>query len=311
MGHSVRSDDPTIVVKALASFVLGGLAIGAGLMAVRLGFPAPLVVMLAPSLFSILLGRLAQWEVRQSNGRVQGSGLAGWGIFMSVVGIVFLLLAPQVSHCGGARRAQAANNLKQIGLALSSYREDHGRFPPAVVYSPDSRPLYSWRVLILPYLEQKALYDKFDLNEPWDSPHNHELLAQRPSVYDPVGIDVARTLTYFQVFIGVGTAFEGRKGTTLDDFPDGPERTLLVVEAADPVPWAKPMDLPYMAVAQLPPLGGVFEETYRPFDATRADGFHLLLADTSVRFVRRGTIGEAALRALITRNGNESIDRKF
>ncbi len=257
-----------------------------------------MVVMLASTLLSILLGRLSQWEVRRSNGRVQGSGLAGWGICLSVLGIVFLLLAPKVSHCRGARRAQAGNNLKQIGLALSNYRQDHGRFPPAVVYSPDCRPLYSWRVLILPYLEQKALYDTFDLNEPWDSPHNHELLAQRPSVYDPVGIDVARTLTYFQVFVGAGTAFEGSKGTTLDDFPDGPERTLLVVEAADPVPWTKPMDLPYMTVAQLPPLGGVFKEKYRPFDATRADGFHLLLADTSVRFVRRGTINDAALRAL-------------
>ena len=192
MGHSVRLDNPTIVVKAIASFVLGGLAIGAGLMAVRLGFRATLVVMLAPSLLSILLGRLAQWEVRRSNGRVQGSGLAGWGICLSVLGLCSSYSHPKRATAEGLAREQAANNLKQIGLALSNYRQDHGRFPPAVVYSPDCRPLYSWRVLILPYLEQKALYDKFDLNEPWDSPHNHELLAQRPSVYDPVGIDVAQ-----------------------------------------------------------------------------------------------------------------------
>ena len=78
--------------------------------------------------------------------------------------------------------------MKQIGLALRSYHQDQGRFPPAVVYSPEGRPLYSWRVLILPYLEQKDLYDEFDLNEAWDSPHNRELLAKRPAVYGPVGI---------------------------------------------------------------------------------------------------------------------------
>jgi len=89
----------------------------------------------------------------------------------------------------------------------------------------------SWRVLILPYLEQKDLDDEFDRNESWDSPHNLKLLARRPSVYDSVRISADPTLTYSQVFVGKGAAFEGRQGVTLADFPDGPDRTLLVVEA--------------------------------------------------------------------------------
>jgi hypothetical protein len=201
--------------------------------------------------------------------------------------------------------------LREIGLALRNYHQDHGRFPPAVVYSPDGRPLYSWRVLILPYLERKDLYDKFDRNGLWNSPHNQELLAQRPQVYDPVGIATEPTRTFYQVFIGAGTAFESQEGESLEDFPDGPERTLLVVEAAEPVPWTEPIDLPYMAVAQLPPLGGVFKAKSRPFDAGGADGFHVLLADGSVRFVYKGKIAEPALRALITRNGREPKDPEF
>jgi hypothetical protein len=109
------------------------------------------------------------------------------------------------------------------------------------------------------------------------------------------------------VFIGAGTAFESQRGETLDDFPDGPEKTLMVVEAAEPVPWTKPMDLPYLAVGQLPPLGGVFKASTRPLDARGADGFYVLLADGMVRFIYKARIKEPTLRALITRNGGESI----
>jgi prepilin-type processing-associated H-X9-DG protein len=176
-----------------------------------------------------------------------------------------------------------------------------------VVYSSEGRPLYSWRVLILPYLEKKDLYDKFDLNEAWDGPHNRELLAQRPKSYDPMGIAVEPTLTFYQVFIGAGTAFEDQHGITLQDFPDGPGQTVLVVEAGEPVPWTQPIDLPYMEVGQLPPLGGVFKASTRPFDTRGVDGFNALFADGSVHFIFKKRIKESTLRALITRNGKEPI----
>jgi prepilin-type processing-associated H-X9-DG protein len=162
--------------------------------------------------------------------------------------------------------------------------------------------------LILPYLDQKPLYDRFDLNSPWDSPQNRELLAKRPWVYESPDVKSDPGATFYQVFIGAGTAFESPQGTTLKDFPDGTDKTLLVVEAAEPVPWTKPIDLPYMAVAQLPPLGGVFKAGSRPFDVRGADGFHILFADGSVQFVYQQKIQETVLRALVTRNGAERID---
>jgi hypothetical protein len=228
-----------------------------------------------------------------------------WGL---VIGAFCVALLPQSTYCTGMRPAAAANNLKQIGLALEDYHRDHGKFPPSAVYSSAGRPLYSWRVLILPYLEQKDLYDQFYLNEAWDGPHNRELLARRPAVYDPVGIAAEPGLTYSQVFIGQGAAFEGREGTTLADFRDGPDRTLLVVEAGDAVPWTKPVDIPYAAATRLPALGGVFKGGSGLSGIWATDGCNVVFADARVRFIPRGKLAEPVFKALITRNGEEPTD---
>jgi hypothetical protein len=291
--------------EALACLLVGGLAIGVSLVSGAPAAPALLVVILASCLLAIFLGVRARRQIRRSNGRLRGSGAVAWGIGIAILAVCVALL-PQSTHCTGMAPAAARNNLKQIGLALESYHRDHGRFPPSAVYSPDGRPLYSWRVLILPYLDQKDLYDEFDLKEAWDGPHNRELLARRPAVYGPVGIATDSTLTYSQVFIGHGAAFEGRQGTTLADFPDGPERTLLVVEAGAPVPWTKPVDLPYTVAGQLPALGGVFQGRSGPFGFGGTDGCNVVFADAGVRLIPRSALAKPALRALVTRNGSES-----
>lgn len=294
------------------SFVLGGLAIGCSTIYATSSNGALVVVVLASSLLAVFLGVRARWQVLRSKGDGQGrgSGLAAWGIAIAM-GAIFVALMPQSTHCTKARPAQALNNLKQIGLALDNYRHDHGRFPPSAVYSADGRPLYSWRVLILPYLEQEDLYNEFDLHETWDSPHNRKLLARRPAVYDPVGVAAEPSLTYFQAFVGEGAAFEGQQGTALADFPDGPERTILVIEGGDPVPWTKPLDLPYIAGTKLPPLGGVFKGKSGAFDFGSTDGCNVVFADTMARFIPREKLAEPAFSALITRNGNESANAGF
>jgi hypothetical protein len=83
-----------------------------------------------------------------------------------------------------SRQYQCRNNLKAIGLALYNYADAHGgTLPPAYVADAHGRPLYSWRVLILPYIEQRPLYDRFHLDEPWDSPNNRTLIASMPFTY--------------------------------------------------------------------------------------------------------------------------------
>src|SRR5262249_35560887 len=84
-----------------------------------------------------------------------------------------------------ANRARSTNNVKQMSLAMHNYANAYGYFPRQAIHGKDGRPLLSWRVSLLPYLEQMPLYRKFRLDEPWDSPHNRALLKYMPLVYMP------------------------------------------------------------------------------------------------------------------------------
>jgi prepilin-type processing-associated H-X9-DG protein len=195
-----------------------------------------------------------------------------------------------------ANRMSSANNLKQLALAMHNYHDTYGHFPPQAIYSKDGKPLLSWRVLLLPFLEQDNLNRQFKLDEAWDGPHNQRLLAQMPKVFADPAVDSKEPVTVYQAFIGPGAFFEDKKGMPISNFTDGTSNTLMIVEAAKPVPWTKPQDLPYDPNQPLPKLGG-----HRP------GGFNAAFCDGSVRFLRQ-TIKESVLRALITRNGGEVID---
>jgi hypothetical protein len=214
-----------------------------------------------------------------------------------------------------AARVASANNLKQIAFAMHAYAEAHdGRLPPASLLSAKRKPLLSWRVLILPYLEQNHLYQQFHLDEPWDSPHNIALLSSMPKIYSaptdlPVEARAEPFTTFYQVFTGEGTAFEGYEGLRLpQDFSDGTSNTFLVVEAGQAVPWTKPDDLPYDEAGPLPSLGGVFtgESRFSLVGSNRVKGFLGVLADGSVRFFTPAT-SEATLRDAITRNDGRPL----
>jgi prepilin-type processing-associated H-X9-DG protein len=198
-----------------------------------------------------------------------------------------------------ANRMQSANNLKQIALAMHNYHDTHGHFPPQAIYSTEGKPLLSWRVLLLPYLEQDALYKQFKLDEAWDGPHNVKLLAQMPKLLADQDVNTMEPVTVYQAFVGPGAFFEGTKGLQMPaEFPDGTSNTLMIIQAGKPVPWTKPEDLPYDANKPVPKLGG-----HTP------GGFNAAFCDGSVRFLSQ-KIQESVLRALITRNGGETIDPK-
>jgi hypothetical protein len=181
---------------------------------------------------------------------------------------------------------------------MHGYHDTHGKFPPAVVYGKDGKELYSWRVLILPFLEEEKLYKDFKLDEPWDSPHNIRLLDKRPLIYAPPARrehKIPPTHTYIHVFTGRNTPFESREGHSIGDIKDGTANTLLIIEGGKPVPWTKPEDLAYAADQPLPDLDGPFPDIIRI-------GF----ADASVHFIPR-KYNETAFRAAITRNGGENF----
>jgi hypothetical protein len=180
---------------------------------------------------------------------------------------------------------------------MHNFHAKYGHLPPQAIYSKEGEPLLSWRVLLLPFMEGENLYKQFHLDEAWDSPHNHQLLAQMPRTYADPNIKVPDFTTVYQVFVGRGASFEGSKELSFaKDFPDGTSNTLLIVEAAKPVPWTKPEDLPYHSNKPLPKLGG-----HTP------GAFPVVFCDGAVHVLKQNT-KETLLRALITRSGGEKID---
>jgi hypothetical protein len=227
------------------------------------------------------------------------SSLAAAG---SAVSIGLLLPAVQkVSEA--ASRTKGQNNLKQIALALHNYHDAYGALPPHALYSKNGKqPLLSWRVAILPYIEQDHLYKQFKLDESWDSPHNKQLIAQMPTIYAMPSAQPTKEpgRTFYQAFVGKGAGWERQaRGLRIADFTDGTSNTIVIAEAAEPVIWSKPDDLEFDPDRTLPKLGGHFPA-----------GFNAVFMDGSVRFIR-STVDEKTLKALITRNGGETINPDF
>lgn len=225
-----------------------------------------------------------------------------------------------------ALRAQSQNNLKRIALALHNYHDTHKHFPPAVLYGPDGKTPYSWRVAILPFLEGqgKQLYEAYHFDEPWDGPNNKKLLSQMPDVFRCPQDGPNSTNTSYFVLSGPDTVFSGKKGTGFREITDGTSNTLAVVESVNfkyrsdrqtfrvkgedsdrvvmrpvwtrvDVPWTKPVDIPYAADKSAPKLGGWYQ-----------GGFHVAMCDGSARFFS-DKLDENTLRALITKAGAEMI----
>lgn len=194
-----------------------------------------------------------------------------------------------------AQRMHSMNNLKQLALALHNYQDVHGSFPPPVLYGPDGKTPHSWRVAILPYIEQEPMYRAYKMDEPWDGPNNRKLLAKIPAVFCCPN-NPNKKLSYFAL-IGSTTVWpEGKTGASIADITDGTSNTIMLVEADRDIPWTKPEDIPYDAKKPLPKLGGVF-----------AAGFHVAFCDGSVKLLAP-TIAEHTLRALITARGQEVVE---
>jgi hypothetical protein len=203
-------------------------------------------------------------------------------------------VTPTATEEAGGRE-RCARSLSRLARAMLDFHDAHGRFPPAAVTDGAGPPLLSWRVLLLPHLGESELYGQFRLDEPWDGGHNRRLLARMPAVFSPSRRrEHPPGSTVFQVFAGPGTVFDGGV-VRLRDVTDGTARTLLIAEASEAAPWTRPVDLPFAADKPLPPLGGLFPE-----------GFHVALADGTVRFLPRG-FPEERLRAVITRGGGEVV----
>jgi hypothetical protein len=234
--------------------------------------------------------------------RPSSGGMGGGTVALIVVLAVVVLMCP----CGialllpavhaareAARRSQSANNLKQIGIALHNYHDTYQQFPPAVVTDANGQPLYSGRVLLLPFMEQKPLYDQWDKSTAWDSPQNLALSQTVLKVFvDP---SAPSGSCHYEFVTGPGAMFEAGSPHTIGAVTDGLSNTIAVVEMRTTSPsWAAPSSI------DINQLSAGLPQTNHP------GGGQVLLSDGSVRFISQ-SIDPQVLRSLSTRNGGEAI----
>jgi prepilin-type processing-associated H-X9-DG protein len=213
--------------------------------------------------------------------------------------IGFTIPAAQSSR-SAARRVQSMNNLKEIGLGLLNYESAHRTYPPAYKADKNGKPLLSWRVLILQFVEQDGLYKEFHLDEPWDSPHNKKLISRMPAVYrSPNSTLAGQGKSNYLTVRGKDTIFSGAEGTSIADVTDGTSNTIMTVEVPDDkaVIWTKPDDFEYDEELPMKGLLGI-----------QPGGFNAGFADGSVQLIP-ASIKPETLKALFMRNDGQPIDR--
>ena len=213
----------------------------------------------------------------------------------AVIGVLVALLLPAVQAAReAARRMQSSNNLKQIALAMHMYHDANKVFPPRASYAADGTPLLSWRVHILPYIGEEALYKQFRLDEAWDSPHNKQLVEQMPSVYRNPSALPSNSMASYVVPCGKGAIFEGQDGTPMIRIQDGTSNTILALEANEntSVTWTKPDDYNFDPDRPMQGVGNA-----------HPGGFMVAMADGSVRFVSSTLDPALFLRLLMMADG--------
>jgi prepilin-type processing-associated H-X9-DG protein len=168
-----------------------------------------------------------------------GCAIAGLILWVLVCGgfLTLCILQPWNQN----RRGVCLNNLHILSQAMLAYERDHGSFPPASG-GGDGRPKCSWRVLLLPYLDRKDLFDQYHFDEPWNSPHNMSLAETLPIFSCPSSGLTGSQTTYMMV-VGPGTVSDGPSSVGLGDISDGPSQTLLLIDSPRKVCWLEPEDI--------------------------------------------------------------------
>lgn len=222
-------------------------------------------------------------------------------VMCAVLGILVALLLPAVQAAReAARRNNCVNHLKQIGLAMHNYHDVHQRFPPAYFADADGKPMHSWRVMLLPYLERNDLYQQYKFDEPWNGPNNSKLADKIGDVYRCASSTNPATSTSYVAVVGPETIWPGAESTRIRQIVDGTSRTIMIVENTDPtINWMEPRDLMLDEAAQ-----GINPESHGGIFSAHPGGVNVVLADGSVQFLTNDTPPET-IRALLTIGGKE------
>ena len=247
---------------------------------------------------------------RRQNMAITGICLnaAAFLLCLPMCGMMIALLLPAVQAAREAAvRMQCSNHEKQIVLALHNYHDTHGALPPLYTVDAEGRPLHSWRVLILPYINQENLYSQIRLDEPWNSEHNKRFHDAFIAVYNCPKNQSARGSTNNCTYAAIaGEAFVPAKeagqitGIGFAHIADGTSNTIAVIEVREPFCWMDPAaDVTLDELARGVNSGG-------RVGSSHVGGCNAGMCDSSCRFISN-SIDLALLRAMGTRAGGESV----
>lgn len=272
------------------------------------GFVGGLLILLLIVLTRVVacINRLIEAASRGGRGVI--GEVFGCLVWFLLAGVIVLAILPFLFPSReAARRSQCDNNLRQIGLAMQNYHDKYGCFPPAYTVDVKGRRLHSWRVLLLPFLEQEPLYRQLHLDEPWDNPLNSRIFSGvTPLCFRCPSDGENREDTNYVMIAGPRTISNGPNSGRRKDITDGDSKTILVVETCDMgIRWYEPRDL------------RVDEMSFRINDpehysiaSRHPGGAKVAFADGQTEFLTDAT-DPCVVDALTTINGGEDVSRSL
>ena len=230
--------------------------------------------------------------------------------WLSLSGLALAIVLPLVSPARTpALRNGCLNRTRQLALAIANYESAHGEFPPAYTVDAQGNRLHSWRTLILPYLEQKTLYDQIDFSVPWDDPANKPLSNRQLWAYQCPGHPQAGqgNFTTYVAIVGPETMWPGAQSRRFREVKDGIASTIVIIEIArSDIAWAEPRDLTVDEILAAYDAGDVTGmASFHPRDVSMV-GY----ADFHARPIDMQNINRETLRAMLSVAGGEVYDEE-
>lgn len=259
--------------------------------AIGVWFGWGVVLLLTPILIGVVVARHTK------------ASAAGTFAMVALFYVLVALIAPAFLEIRTPpSRPRCPSNLKQILVSMHVYRDKYGVFPPAYLADESGQLAHSWRVLLLPFLDEQVLYDKYRFDEPWDGPNNRKLASEIIAVYNcPSAPGTPSTNTSYLLVTGEGSAWWKDWAPDIPDFPDGTSNTIAVVEVANSgIHWMEPRDLDIsQALRGVNAPAGLCIRSHHPGGASVA------MADGSVHFLS-DRVSAKSLDAALTAAGGDA-----
>jgi hypothetical protein len=262
------------------------------------GFDMDMLPPIEKAMNGVLPDMIALYRTKKGFQMIEHTTLPG---ISASSGVVIALALPAVQQARNtARRARTFNNLRQLSLSVHNYESTYRSLPPAY-RSKDDKKLLSWRVEILPFLQQQELYEKFKHDEPWDSPHNKALIKEMPSVFAHPNLELESGKTVYLGVAGEDSIFGPPKqgqGRSLRELTDGTSNTAMLVEVnpEHAVYWTQPDDYN---------LDELDDSVAGLKGNWPGDQFIIGLADGSVHSI---TVSDEVFRQMATIDGGEVVE---